>query len=118
MVKNHYLAKSINDVAWNKFIQYLCYKAEDAGGKVCFVPAKNTSVKCSNCGNMVSKSLSVRTHKCSCGFVIDRDHNSALNILHSSSEIPKELRKSTPVGDAWLQASLNQEAHSQNLFLV
>jgi putative transposase len=25
--------------------------------------------------------LSVRTHKCSCGFVANRDHNAALNIL-------------------------------------
>lgn len=97
MVKNHHLAKSINDVSWNKFVQFLTYKAENAGGKVCFVPAKNTSVKCSNCGNMISKSLSMRTHKCSCGFVVHRDHNSALNILCSSPEIPKELRESTPV---------------------
>ncbi|MFH0727919.1 MAG: zinc ribbon domain-containing protein [Pseudomonadota bacterium] len=30
---------------------------------------------------MVKKSLSVRTHKCSCGFVANRDYNAALNIL-------------------------------------
>ena len=119
MVRNHKLAKSINDVSWNTFIQYLTYKAEDAGGKVCFVPAKNTSVKCSNCGAMVHKSLSIRTHQCSCGFVLDRDHNSALNILHSSTEIPKELRESTPEEIVALQSrkglqqpSSNQEAIS------
>jgi len=111
MVKNHYLAKSINDVSWNKFIKYLTYKAENAGGKVCFVPAKNTSVKCSSCGAMVYKSLSVRTHKCShCGFVIDRDHNSALNILYSSPEIPKELRESTPVEMMGCHRLLKQES--------
>lgn len=110
MVKNHYLAKSINDVSWNKFIQYLAYKAEDAGGKVCFVPAINTSIKCSNCGNMISKSLGIRIHKCSCGFVVHRDHNSAINILHSSSEIPKELRESTPVEMFQQECLSKQEA--------
>lgn len=115
MVKNHYLAKSISDVAWNKFVQYLCYKAEDASGKVCFIPAKNTSVKCSNCGAVVNKSLSMRTHKCSCGFVVDRDHNSALNILCSSPEIPKELRESTPVEMFQQECLLKQEAIPSNL---
>ena len=36
---------------------------------------------CSTCGNTVKKSLSVRTHICSCATVLDRDHNAALNIL-------------------------------------
>jgi len=29
----------------------------------------------------VKKSLSVRTHICKCGCVLDRDHNAAINIL-------------------------------------
>ena len=41
-----------------------------------------TSQECSACRTLVKKSLSVRTHICSnCGFVLDRDHNAALNIL-------------------------------------
>jgi transposase len=41
-----------------------------------------TSQECSACGALVKKSLSVRTHICtSCGVVLDRDHNAALNIL-------------------------------------
>ncbi|MCG2791682.1 MAG: transposase, partial [Actinomycetia bacterium] len=32
-------------------------------------------------GIIVLKDLSVRVHNCSCGLVIDRDYNSALNIL-------------------------------------
>ncbi|MBE9220697.1 zinc ribbon domain-containing protein, partial [Dolichospermum flos-aquae] len=36
---------------------------------------------CSNCGEIVRKSLSVRTHVCKCGCILDRDHNAAINIL-------------------------------------
>ncbi len=42
----------------------------------------NTSQDCSNCGQKVQKSLSVRTHVCPhCGFISDRDINAAINIL-------------------------------------
>jgi putative transposase len=40
-----------------------------------------TSQECSNCGAHVKKSLSMRTHVCQCGFVLDRDWNAAINIL-------------------------------------
>jgi transposase len=41
-----------------------------------------TSQECSGCGSVVEKPLSVRTHVCpSCGLVLDRDQNAALNIL-------------------------------------
>ncbi|WP_347239203.1 zinc ribbon domain-containing protein [Dolichospermum sp. FACHB-1091] len=30
---------------------------------------------------MVRKSLSVRTHVCKCGCILDRDYNAAINIL-------------------------------------
>ncbi|MFB2980149.1 zinc ribbon domain-containing protein [Microseira sp. BLCC-F43] len=45
------------------------------------VPPQYTSQNCSNCGETVKKSLSVRTHICQCGCVNDRDHNAAINIL-------------------------------------
>ena len=51
------------------------------------VPPHYTTQKCSGCGTMVKKSLSIRTHICtSCGVVLDRDHNAALNILHQALE--------------------------------
>jgi putative transposase len=41
-----------------------------------------TSQQCCECGTMVKKSLSVRTHIChGCGVVLDRDHHAARNIL-------------------------------------
>lgn len=85
MVKNHKLAKSISDASWSKFIEYTSYKAESAGKQVILVNPRNTSQICSSCGNTVKKSLSVRTHKCSCGLVLDRDINAAINILRAGT---------------------------------
>ncbi|NEO95949.1 MAG: transposase, partial [Moorea sp. SIO3G5] len=40
-----------------------------------------TSQNCSECGEIVKKSLSTRTHVCKCGCRLDRDQNAAINIL-------------------------------------
>ena len=81
LVKNRHLAKSINDVAWSKFRHWLEYFGDKYGKVVIAVPPHYTSVKCSNCGNKVKKTLSTRTHVCSCGYTADRDTNAAINIL-------------------------------------
>lgn len=81
MVKNHCLARSISDVAWGTFFQFLVYKAEEAGRQVMKVNPHGTSQRCSSCGQVVHKDLSVRVHSCpNCGLVIDRDLNAARNI--------------------------------------
>ncbi|PSB10997.1 hypothetical protein C7B69_21660 [filamentous cyanobacterium Phorm 46] len=51
------------------------------GKTVVAVAQKYTSVDCSTCGNTVKKLLSVRTHICSYGGVLDRNHSAALSIL-------------------------------------
>ena len=84
MVRNPHLAKSISDAGWAAFRTILTSKAAYAGKWVVAVPAQYTSQDCSGCGERVPKSLSVRTHVCpSCGLVIDRDENAALNILRA-----------------------------------
>jgi putative transposase len=84
MVRNHHLAKSISDAGWAQFRTILEAKAAWAGRQVIAVPPAYTSQDCSGCGERVQKSLSVRTHVCpSCGLVMDRDANAALNILHA-----------------------------------
>ena len=75
------IRKSIGDVAWNQFIQFTAYKAEYAGRTVVYVDPRNTSKMCSRCGQLVEKKLSDRVHVCSCGLVLDRDHNASINIL-------------------------------------
>jgi putative transposase len=82
MAKNHCLALSISDASWGMIRQMLSFKAENAGRTFITVPPQYTSQKCSNCGEYVQKSLSVRTHLCPmCGYTADRDVNAAKNIL-------------------------------------
>ena len=88
MVRNRYLAKSISDAGWAAFRTTLAYKAACAGKQVVLVEPAYTSQDCSACGERVPKSLSVRTHICpSCGFIADRDHNAALNILRAGQAL-------------------------------
>jgi putative transposase len=76
------LNRSIADVAWHQLAQFTAYKAADAGRLFVQVDPRNTSQKCSRCGSLVPKDLSVRIHDCPhCGLVLDRDHNAAINIL-------------------------------------
>ncbi len=103
MVRNHYLAKSISDASWSRFRAILTFKAACAGKWVIAVPPAFTSQDCSGCGERVPKSLSVRTHVCpSCGLVVDRDENAALNILQlgrqrsGAGQAPQALTQ--PVG--------------------
>jgi putative transposase len=85
MVKNHKLAKSINDVAWSEFVRQLQYKCEwqrKALVKVDkFYPS---SQLCGECGykNAEAKDLSVRKWTCpQCSANHGRDVNAAQNIL-------------------------------------
>ena len=59
MVKNHCLAKSINDAAWGFFRQWLEYFASKFNTTVVAVNPRMTSQKCSDCGAVVKKSLVV-----------------------------------------------------------
>ena len=81
MLRNHNLAKHIQDHAWGKLIQFAQSKAAKAGKVVELVDARYTSQKCSQCGIMVPKTLADRTHLCpNCGLEMDRDINASLNI--------------------------------------
>lgn len=81
MLRNHKLAKHISDASWNRLIQMTTYKAEWAGSEVRLVNPRNTSQKCSGCGEIVPKTLADRIHCCpKCGLVLDRDLNAAKNI--------------------------------------
>jgi putative transposase len=81
ILKNHHLAKSIADAGWSKFLSILSFKAECAGRSVVAVNPAFTSQRCSGCGILVAKGLSVRWQTCpDCGTSLHRDHNAAKNI--------------------------------------
>lgn len=76
------VAKPVADVGWGQFVQFLRYKAESAGRELLRVEPGGTSQRCSGCGEVVKKDLSIRIHVCfGCGLTIDRDINAARNIL-------------------------------------
>jgi len=97
MLEQKKFSKSISDAAWSTLIQFLIYKAENAGRIRVAVDPRGTSQRCSQCGSVVSKDLSVRVHHCPhCGFKTGRDLNSALEILRlglESVERPPHRRK-------------------------
>jgi putative transposase len=87
MVRNHHLAKSINDAAWSQFLTWVCAYGAMHAIQIVKVTPHYTSQDCSACGTRIKKSLSMRTHICtSCGVVLDRDQNAARNILDKAKD--------------------------------
>ncbi len=84
MLKNHCLAKSIADASWYQFRQWIEHFATKFGRLAVAVPPQYTSQQCSQCKVIVKKSLSTRTHVCSCGLILQRDWNAAINILRKA----------------------------------
>ncbi len=98
MVKNHHLSKSILDAGWSTFLDILEAKAASAGHHVIRVNPRFTTQKCSQCGTVIQKALSVRTHICtSCGYVADRDVNAAKNILLAGARPSGTVSNGSPV---------------------
>ena len=92
MFKNHHLAKSIADAGWSAFLSILAAKAAYAGRRVVAVPPAYTSQRCSDCGVVVKKGLSVRWHRCpECGASLHRDHNAARNIERLGQSLRGEV---------------------------
>lgn len=92
MMKNHKLAKSLNDVSLSKFNEILEYKAKYNGVSITradrFYPSSKT---CSHCGAIKSNlSLSQRTFHCDeCGYTIDRDLNASINLAKLGQALPE-----------------------------
>ena len=85
LVKNHHLAKSIEDVSWYELTRQLEYKAKWNGRKYIKIDTFYASSQlCCVCGyqNTDTKDLAVREWECPvCGVKHDRDINAAKNIL-------------------------------------
>ena len=89
-MKNHKLARSIQEVSWNEIVRQLKYKSEWNGRDFVqvdrFFPSSKT---CSNDGFVIDKlPLNVREWTCpKCGVLHDRDVNAARNILNQGLKI-------------------------------
>lgn len=83
MVRNHNLARAINDAAWHEMRAMLEYKCSWYGRELVAVDRWFPSSKlCSTCGTVQDKlPLNIRQWTCTCGTVHDRDINAARNIL-------------------------------------
>lgn len=83
MSKSLNLGKSVHDVGFGMFVQFLEYKLNEQGRTLVKIDKWYPSSKtCSLCGKQKKNlSLSDRMYSCDCGNVIDRDVNAAINIL-------------------------------------
>ncbi len=81
--KNRYKNRAVfNDWGLYLFLQMLVYKCQLYGKELVFLDERNTSKMCSRCGHLQDMPLWKRTYHCGeCGLIIDRDLNSAINIL-------------------------------------
>jgi putative transposase len=85
MIRNHHLAKSIQNAMFGEIYRQLAYKCKWNGIK--FVTADKfypSSKTCSKCGNIKEDlTLKDRIYACPhCGNVIDRDLNASVNLMH------------------------------------
>ena len=128
----------------NEGFQVLTVSHEDAGSQAgsfhkrvqdivqrirCRIPpGAQGSQEYSGCGKAAQKSLAQRAHGCnSCGLVMDRDHNAAMNIRQRGIEtLPVECREVTPSESMPLvmaqchgqAGSLNEEANDFSRLVV
>ncbi len=83
--RNRHLNRAVyNDWGLYTFVQMLAYKCMLYGKELVILDERDTSKTCSGCGHKQSMPLWKRTYRCpntGCRLVIDRDENSAVNIL-------------------------------------
>ena len=95
MVKNRFLAKSINDAGWKLFLTILAYKVVETGKQGVEVNAKNTSQICSECDKQREQKLQLSQRKFTCSFCPysdNRDINAARNILKRAEWVGSTLQ--------------------------
>lgn len=84
MMKNSYLSKAVQECSFYYFRLWLEHQCSKYGINFivadCFFPS---SKLCSSCGSLKKDlSLSDRVYICSCGYIIDRDVNAAINLAN------------------------------------
>ena len=109
--------KSVGFRAPGMFVEILCRKAGNAGGKVNKLPLSNAlSQICHNCGAVQKKPLSTRWHRCDCGITAQRDLYSAFlarNVSGSGLDT-RQAQKSWPGAEPLLRCAVSRLSQSAN----
>ena len=91
MIKNHQIAKSLQDATLSEIMRQLIYKAKWKFKKIYQIePYYPSSQICSHCDykNEITKNLNVREYVCpNCHNKLDRDINASLNIMFEGLKI-------------------------------
>lgn len=120
MLKNHKLAKSIQDASFSSFCNMIAYKAKEQHRQYIKIGTFYPSSKLCHCCGFKHKGLKLeeRFWTCpECGTYLDRDENAAINILYEGLRIlcrdtvgsTGDDKSSKPV-DTGLNANLEQES--------
>ena len=64
-----------------RFAEFLTYKAAKIGKKIIRIGEEMTTKACCKCGKLEKRTIYERTIDCDCGNQLDRDVNSAINIM-------------------------------------
>lgn len=125
LVKNNRLSKSIYDAGWGQLLNFIAYKAEEAGKQYIEPPTAGSSQECCLCGSVTRKDLSDKIHTCSnicCGLILPRDHNFALIALRRALNTAGTARinawgylASTLFSKVAQAGSTNQKKYSGNI---
>lgn len=90
MLKNHKLAKSIQDASFGSFCNMIDYKAKEMNRTYLKISAFYPSSKLCHCCGYKNTTLKLKDREwiCpECGTYLDRDNNAALNILQEGRKI-------------------------------
>jgi len=93
--QNKSMRKNILNFAYSTLHSKLSYKAAHLDRLVVFVDPTYTTQGCSSCGSIQKIDLKTRRYICDCGLNIDRDLNSAINILTKGMNFFEELLSSS-----------------------
>jgi len=103
MLKNHQLAQAVADSSFGEIRRQITYKTERYGSRVIvvnrFYPSSKT---CSACG-WIDENLTLadRTFVCqTCGLVIDRDLNAAINLIQEALRTTGSSSESHACGES------------------
>ena len=120
MLKNHKLAKSIQDASFGSFCNMITYKAKEQYRQYVKIGTFYPSSKLCHCCGFKYKGLKLeeRFWTCpECGTYLDRDENAAINILNEGLKIlsrntdgRSESDKSLKPVDTGLNTNLEQES--------